>query len=575
MPHPEIHPAPQRSTAQLRFPDGSIWEAPSGTPLEYFLRRALPATGAPPMAALVDGTLRDLSFRVVRDGEVVPLTTASSDGQRILQRSLSFLLVVAAKELFPEAEILIDHSLTLAGLYCSVSGRPSFSAEELGRIWSHMQEIMAADEPITKETVSIEDARLRFKASGNEAKARLLSFRQKSHLTIYTLRGLFDSFYGILAPSTGGLGVFALQPYGPGFILRFPRREAPLELPPFHDQPRLAAVFRDYAEWTEVLNVRDVGLLNQASQDHRIREVILVSEALHEERIADIAHQIAVRVPRARLVLVAGPSSSGKTTFSKRLAIQLLAHGVHPFTIAMDDYFVDREKTPRNEFGEFDFEDLGALDRRLLNHQLLSLMRGETVTLPHYNFAAGRRDTGPTVTLSEGHVILAEGIHGLNPGLVPDLPPDSVFRLYVSALTQLNLDAHNRIPTTDTRLLRRIVRDAQTRGYSASDTIAHWENVRRGEELHIFPYQENADVIFNSALVYELSILKQYAEPLLRQVDPGTIQYIEAKRLLSFLQWFLDCDSSMVPDNSLLREFIGGSILDDYLPEWGSVRLGH
>lgn len=565
----DVRRAEARRTTQVRFQDGTVWEAPAGTRLEEFIQRVQDPDGAPIVAALVDGKLKDLACPVNRDADVTPLTTATSDGFRILQRSLSFLLVVAARELFPDARVLIDHSLTLSGLYCSALGRPPFAPEELAQIEARMREIAAVDEPIVKRTMPIEEALALFQSVGYGEKVRLLSYRPKGHLTVYTLRGVPDSFYGILVPSTRYLRTFALQHYPPGFILCFPRRENPVALPPFHDQPRLGAVFRDYADWTDLLNVRDVALLNQAVQSQRIREVILVSEALHEERIAAIAHEIAVRVPRVRLVLMAGPSCSGKTAFSKRLAIQLLAHGVRPFTLAMDDYFVDRQDTPRDDQGRFNFESIDALDRKLFNRHLLALMRGETVTLPRYSFSHGRRETGPTVRLTEHHVMLAEGIHGLNPNLVPDLPPEGLCRLYVSALTQLNLDIHNRIPTTDTRLVRRIVRDARARGYSAASTIAHWDSVQRGEAIHIFPFQENADVIFNSALVYELAVLKPYAEPLLRQVDPGSIEYVEARRLLSFLQWFLVCDSSLVPDNSLLREFIGGSILDDYLPESG------
>jgi uridine kinase len=337
-------------------------------------------------------------------------------------------------------------------------------------------------------------------------------------------------------------------------------------LSPFKDSPRLAAVFREYGKWLHLMDVESVSGLNRAIEDGRIRELILVAEALHERRIANIARGIAGRHGQVKLVLIAGPSSSGKTTFVKRLAVQLLANGIRPLVIGMDDYFVDRERTPRRRNGDFDYESLQALDLTLFNEHLLQLMAGQPVTLPHYDFRAGRRERGAMFRLRQDQIILAEGIHGLNPRLVSAIPAESIYRVYVSALTNLNIDHHNRVPTTDTRLLRRLIRDAAYRGYSAQQTIERWESVRRGEGRNIFPFQENADSMFNSALAYELAVLKPFAEPLLRQVEPGTMTYVEAKRLLAFLEWFLPCQPDPVPDNSILREFIGGSILRDYAP---------
>jgi uridine kinase len=316
----------------------------------------------------------------------------------------------------------------------------------------------------------------------------------------------------------------------------------------------------------DVMGILDVGTLNEANESGRVREVILVSEALHEQRIARIASDIAEQHPYVRLVLIAGPSSSGKTTFSKRLSIQLLAHGIRPTTVGLDDFLVNREDTPRDENGDYDFESLYALDLSLFNEVLLRLLDGEEVTRPRFNFVKGAREKGETIRISQDHAIIVEGIHGMNPELVRDIPPQLIYRVYVSALTQLNIDQHNRVPTTDTRLLRRIVRDATYRGYSASDTIKRWESVRRGEKRWIFPFQEHADVMFNSALVYELAVLKSFAEPLLLQVKPRKPEYIEAKRLLSFLEWFVGAAPDLIPDNSILREFIGDSILRDYLP---------
>jgi uridine kinase len=399
-----------------------------------------------------------------------------------------------------------------------------------------------------------------------------LARRRKTYLTVYQLRGFRDYFHGYMVPSTGYLSVFALQDYPPGFILRFPRTNPPMELQPFVDYPKLVNVFREYGEWMELMGVRDVGFLNEAIAGERVREVVLVAEALHEQRIARIAEEIAARRRQAaaaaglgvRLVLIAGPSSSGKTTFSKRLSIQLLANGLRPFALEMDQYFVDRPKTPRDENGAYDFESLGAVDVGLFNQHLVRLLAGEEVTLPQYNFRTGLREVGQKVQLRPDHVVLVEGIHGLNPDLVPDVPPDLVYRVYVSALTQLNIDKHNRVPTTDTRLVRRMVRDAAYRGYSAQETVDRWSSVRRGEKRWIFPYQEHADIMFNSALVYELAVLKPLVEPLLLQIKPRTSAYVEAKRLLAMLEWFEPLAPDLVPDNSILREFVGGSILRDF-----------
>ncbi|MBU0704666.1 MAG: nucleoside kinase, partial [Chloroflexi bacterium] len=351
-----------------------------------------------------------------------------------------------------------------------------------------------------------------------------------------------------------------------GFVLQYPRRHWPTELRPVRDYPQLTAIFHEYGEWLHLLGVESVSGLNEAIANGRIREIILVSEALHEQRIAQIADLIARWRSEVRLVLVAGPSAAGKTTFSKRLSVQLLAHGIRPFPLELDNYFVDREKTPRDEHGEYDFEVLEALDVPLFNQHLLALVRGEEVQTPRFNFQTGHREKGEIVQLGPDHIIIVEGIHGLNPQLVPSLPEESIFRIYLSALTQLNTDRHNRVPTTDTRLVRRIVRDATYRGYTAEETLKRWESVRRGEKRHIFPYQEHADVMFNSALVYELAVLKPLAEPLLLQIEPFSPRRVEAKRLLTFLQWFEPCGPDLIPDNSILREYIGGSILRDYKP---------
>jgi uridine kinase len=444
-------------------------------------------------------------------------------------------------------------------------GRPPLDTEEIARLEKRMHEIVAADEPIIKQRTALETAREIFTRQGYDDKLRLLKYRTKDYLTIYKLRDTTDYFYGYMVPSTGYLRYFRVRERQPGFVLHFPRRSRPGDLMGYSDAPKLFTVFREHAEWMRIMDVEDVAALNHAIETDRIREVMLVNEALHEHRIADIAELIGQRRGQVRTVLVAGPSSSGKTTFAKRLSIQLLSQGLRPVAIGLDNYFVDRERTPKDARGEYDFEALGALDLALFNDDLLKLMDGQEVQLPRYNFKTGRRETGERLFVTRDHIIVIEGIHGLNPALVPQIPPESLFRIYVSALTQLNIDRHNRVPTTDTRLVRRIVRDSATRGYTARDTISRWEAVRAGENRNIFPYQENADVMFNSALVYEHAVLKPLVEPLLRQIRPGSPEYIEADRLLAFLEWFLPCSSEHVPDNSLLREFIGGSTLRDFV----------
>jgi uridine kinase len=563
--HLNVQPASPRTTAQIWLPDNRIMEAPVGTPLETYLRAAHLIDENLTVAAVINNDMRELHYRVTTDSEVDLVTMHDSDGMRVYRRSLSLLLVTAAHELFPHATVYVDHSLTFGGYFCTVHGRDNFAPDELGQIEARMRQIVANDEPITKERVPLNESIALFQSRGDLGKVRLLGSRRKDYLTLYQLRAMRDYFHGYMIPSAGYLRWFGLHHYPPGFIIRFPRKNEPTSLGTFQDYPRLAAVFREYREWLQLMDVQDVGGLNEAISNGRIQRVVLVAEALHEGRIAQIAHEIARR-PEIKLVLIAGPSSSGKTTFSKRLSIQLWAAGVRPFALEMDNYFVPREHTPRDESGEYDFEALEALDVKLLNRHLLELIDRQLVTLPRYNFHTGLREAGPQVRLHPDQIILAEGIHGLNPALVPEIPPARVYRIYISALTQLNLDQHNRVPTTDTRMIRRIVRDATHRGYTAADTIRRWESVRRGEKKYIFPYQEHADVMFNSALVYDLAALKPLAQPLLLQVEPGTRERIEAKRLLALIQWFDPFPTDLVPDNSILREFVGGSGLRRFEP---------
>lgn len=560
-----VRQADPRRTVQVLLPDGRALEGPRGSPLGNFLSALADGT-APVVGGILNGELRELSFPVDLDSRVRPVTMAEADGMRIYRRSLTLLLAAAFEELFPDARLTVDHSVSSGGYYCQVRGRPPLSGDELARLEVRMRELVAADLPIVKESVPLEEAIASFAAKGHHDKERLLAHRRKSHLVFYRLSGLRDYHFGYKVPSTGYLQWFGLARSGDGFTLRFPRRHRPDELLPLPDYPKLLATFREYGDWLDALGIGSAGALNDALRAGRAREIVLVSEALHESRIADIAAEVARRREEIRLILVAGPSASGKTTFSKRLAVQLLARGVSPVPVEMDSFFVDREKTPRDESGEYDYESLQTLDLERLNRDLRALIQGEEVHLPAFDFVAGRQVEGPTVRLTLGQIVILEGIHGLNPALLPAVPAGRAYRIYVSALTQLNLDRYNRVSTTDTRLIRRIVRDAATRGYTAGDTIRRWESVRRGEKRHIFPYQENADVMFNSALVYECSALAPQAEPLLRQVPFGTGEHVEAKRLLAFLEWFLPMEAELIPDNSILREFLGGSSLREFRP---------
>ncbi len=561
-----IHSTQPRQTAQVSFSDGQVLEGPLNATIEEFVTAGNFPPEPIPIACLVNGQLRELSYHADRDLNVHILTLADSDGMRVYRRSLSFLLIAAACELFSGAKIIIDYGLNFGGLYCEVEGRLPFTKTELKQIETRMRELVAADAPIEKERIPVAEAEKLFKARNADDKLRLLKARRKSYLTIYTLNQYRDYMHGYMVPSTGYLKSFALDTYSDGFVLRYPRSNFPNQLQPRVEYPKLVGVFKEYSDWMIKLGVKDVGALNQVIAKGDLLETILVSEALQEQRIAQLATLLDSIRQKIRLVLISGPSSSGKTTFSKRLAIQLMANGIRPLTLGLDNFIVNREDTPRDEEGDYDYESLYALDLELFNESLLGLMRGEEVTLPHYNFLTGQREQGDVISITDEHMIIVEGIHGMNPDLVCDIPPDKVFRIYMSALTQLNLDRHNRIATTDIRLLRRIIRDAQHRGYTAKDTISRWPKVRKGEHTWIFPYQENADVMFNSALVYELAVMKPLAEPLLLQIEPGKPEHIEAKRLLSFLQWFEPSSSDLVPDNSLLREFIGGSILRSYKP---------
>ncbi len=532
--------------------------------LAQFLK-ALPEAQSPPIVgAIVNGELRELTYKIKMDVRGQPVTMGDADGMRIYRRSLVFLLETAFDELFTGSELRVDHSVASGGYYCQVFNRHPLSNDELIQLQTRMEDFVEQDINFIRQEVPLPQAIDYFLAQGEVEKVQLLSSRQKNYLTMYRLKEHWDYHHGYMTPSTGYLRWFQLVPTGIGFTLRFPRRHSPTKLLPMPEYPKLLSTFRLYGSMLDRLGISNVGALNNTIKNKRIDEVILVSEAMHELRVTEIAAQIAKQRDQVRVVIVAGPSSSGKTTFSKRLSVQLLASGLPPFPLALDDFFIDRDSTPLGEDGKPDFESLTALDIKRLERDLQALIAGEVVQLPKYNFFSGKSEAGEQIQLSSGEIIILEGIHGLNPELMAGLPSRQTFRVYVSCLTQLNLDRHNRVSTTDTRMIRRIVRDARERGYTAFQTIQRWEFVRRGEKRYIFPFQENADIMFNSALAYELSALKPLAEPLLRQVPFGTAEYVEAKRLLAFLEWFLPLEHDLIPDNSILREFIGNSILSNF-----------
>lgn len=509
---------------------------------------------------LENNKMREL-FRKVKDGAVVTfLTTGQIDGYNTYRRSATLLLLKAIYDVEGMDAVRgmkVEFSAG-EGYYVSSRKMP-VNEETLARIENRMKELASQNLPIEKRSIPVEEAIEHFTRHGMTDKARLFRFRRSSSVNVYLLDGFEDYYYGYMVPSTGYLKYFKLIPYDEGFVLEFPPRKTPETFGPFREQPKVFQTLKNSTKWGEILNVGTVGALNEQISEGNVGNIILAQEAIMEKGLGDIAAEIASR-PDKKLIMIAGPSSSGKTTFSHRLSIQLMAHGLKPHPIAVDNYFVERVNTPKDENGQYNFECLEAMDIELFNQQMSALLRGEKVFMPTFNFITGMKEyKGNSLKLGPEDVLVIEGIHCLNDALSYSLPAENKFKIYVSALTQMNIDEHNRIPTTDGRLIRRMVRDARTRGASAQKTISMWPSVRRGEDENIFPYQESADVVFNSALIYELAVLKQYAEPLLFGIRPEDPEYLEAKRLLKFLNYFQGIDSNLIPGNSILREFIGGS----------------
>ncbi len=513
----------------------------------------------PVVAALVNNELVSLSFKIEISSTLKLVSLASEAGMRIYRNSLTFLLSRAVSELFPERQLIVGHSLG-HGYYFYFDGETEVAKGDLEKIDARMHEIVEQDEPIQRKVISYAEAVDSFRKSGNYSRVELLRFRNEAKIPVYESGGHREIGYQPLAPSTGLLKLFQLRAYNPGFLLRYPSSAEPDKISDFTDSPVLFQVFMEYKAWGKILNVNSTGKLNELIESRGMGDFIQVAEALHNKKIASIADGIAERRGTVKAVMIAGPSSSGKTTFTKKLAIQLKVLGFNPVIISLDDYFVSRAETPRDENGDYDFESIKAINIPLLNSNLLELFDEKEVEIPVFDFKLGApKAEGHKLQLDNRSILLMEGIHGLNDELTAQVPKESKYKIYVSALTQLNLDDRNRIPTTDNRLLRRMVRDHQFRGHSALRTLHMWPSVRRGEDRNIFPYQNNADAAFNSALDYELAVLKTYADPLLRTVKPYDPEYAEAIRLMTFLNNFVGIPDRQVPGDSILREFIGAS----------------
>lgn len=512
------------------------------------------------LGAMVNNQLKELDYEVFTPKTVRYIDISHPAGMRMYQRSLFFLLQKAVRDIIPGGKVRIEHSVS-KGFYCEIDGcNLPLELPLIFNICDRMREIVAADLPFRRDKVLTSDAIKLFRELGYEDKARLFETRPTLYTSVYYLGDMADYFFGSLVPSTGYLKVFDLTKYYDGMLLRVPKRFKPDELEDVVIQNKMFEIFQEYKDWLEILGVENVGAINQEVANGNASELIKISEALHEKKVADIADRIYQQPELVRLVLISGPSSSGKTTFAKRLAIQLKVNGLKPYTISLDNYFVDREKTPKDEFGNYDFEALNALDVEYFNNDLVKLLKGEEVEIPKFSFEEGKRFfDGTKLKIEPNGVIIIEGIHALNPELTHLIPNNQKFKVYVSALTSISIDGINRIPTTDNRLIRRIVRDYRYRGYSATDTIGRWESVRRGEERNIFPFQEEANVMFNSALLYEFSVLKRFAEPIIQEVPPTCPEYDEAQRLLKFLSYFAPISEREVPPTSIIREFLGGS----------------
>ena len=544
--------------------NGETREFPMGITYKEVVKEYEKTSPAPVILVIAGGKICELHKKAERDGEVRLVTTKDSIGNKTYKRTACLVLLKAIYDLAGKEKVdkVVLHYSVGSGFYFTMAGEQKLDQAFLDQVKKRMTELVEQKIPVKKRSVGTDEAIALFHHHRMYDKEKLFRYRRVSRVNIYSIENFEDYFYGAMAYDTGYVPYFDLKLYDEGFVLILPDAKAPDVLPEFQPQEKIFQVQKDSEEWGRKLEISTVGELNDQIVSQGIQKILLMQEAIQESGIARIAEQI-VEAGNKKFVMIAGPSSSGKTTFSHRLSIQLAAHGMKPHPIAVDNYFVNREHTPLDEFGEKDYECLEAIDVEQFNKDMLALLNGERVELPVFNFKTGQREyKGDFLQLGKEDILVIEGIHGLNDKLSYALPKESKFKIYISALTQLNVDEHNRIPTTDGRLIRRIVRDARTRGTTAARTIAMWYSVRRGEERNIFPFQEEADIMFNSALIYELAVLKQYVEPLLFQITPDMEEYHEAKRLLKFLDYFLGIGTDRIPANSLLREFIGGGCFD-------------
>ena len=540
---------------------GAIQQYDKGVTFESIVRKYQEEYNNSIALIYFNGKMRELNKRLERDGVISFITTRDSAGHNAYVRTAQMLLVKAVRDILKEqgnsVHVKIEFALGNA-IYCSVHNGVNVTDEFAQRVENEMKRLRDKNVPIIKKTYPIDDAIELFKRQGMHDKERLFHYRRGSTINVYSMEGYYDYFYGYMLPSAGYVNLFKIAAYNGGLLLILPRQENPFEIEEFEDQESLFEQLYLSTKWGDLVNISTVGDLNDAICGGSISDMILVQEALQERRIGEIAAQI-FRKKDTKFVMVAGPSSSGKTTFAHRLAVQLRSFGLRPHIISMDDYFVNREQTPIDIDGNYNYEVLEAVDIDLFMDDMLDLLEGNTVEMPQFDFKAGKRVyKGRYLKLDKDDILIIEGIHGLNPKASEELPEKNKFKIYISCMTSLNIDEHNRIPSTDARLLRRMVRDARTRGNSAQHTFELWPKVRMGEDMNIFPFQDDADAVFNSVLIYELAVIKQFAEPLLFNVRQNEPAYYEAKRLLKFLEYFVGVDTAAVPTHSLLREFVGG-----------------
>lgn len=516
-----------------------------------------------PIAAIINGEIRELFRPLNRDSEVIPIDRLHRIGYSIYARSVSYLFVLATREMFPGSSVIIDHSIN-DEIYGEIKYKRPIVEEDIKKIKQRMKEIVEEDSQIEKIKVKKEKAIELFESYGAYDKLSLIkNATEYDEVYLYKSRGYFDYFYGPMVPSMGYLANFDLLFFDPGFLLMLPDKKEFNKIKGFKDMPKLRAVYKETTKWAQILEVSNLGSINEKIADKTINDVILIGEALHEKKISQIADSILEKKDKIKMVLISGPSSSGKTTFSKRLAIQLRVLGMKPHAIEADAYFLNRDSTPLTLDGEPDFESLRALDVELLNEHLKDLLDGKAIETIDYNFLTGERElTGQSYQMGEDSILILEGIHGLNEDMTHSISKEHKYKIYVSALTQLNIDNHNSLFVSDVRTIRRLIRDNATRGRSAEETLVTWPSVRAGEEKNIFPYQEEADVMFNSTIIYEMNVLKKHVEPILKEIPQDSIAYIEANRILKLLRYFKSIDENCIPQNSIIREFIGGSCFE-------------